>query len=117
MLSWGGENGILISPDHDPNTKEKVDQLFKSLASSRKCGHIVGYINWIRYTPQDLRGEIHNHALKRWQTLHTSWHQKGEKIKWPEPDPTADNGSWQRWLRTSQAQQGDFKYSGIPLIG
>ena len=113
----GGENGVLISPDHDPNTKEKVDQLFASLASSRKRGRVAGYIDRIRYTPQELRGDIHNHALERWQALHTSWRQEGDKIKRPEPDPTADNGSWQRWLRTSRAQQGDFKYSGIPLIG
>jgi hypothetical protein len=116
-LIVGGENGVLISPDHDPQTEEKLDQLF---ASPKKRGRAAGYIERVRYTPPELRGDLHSHALEKWQELLASRREEGEKIKRPEPDPTADNNSWRRWLKNTRALhkgEDEFKYSGIPLIG
>ena len=57
LIFWG-RNGVLISPEMDPQTNEQVEELFTS-TNPKCCLHAAAYIECVRYTPPELHTEVH----------------------------------------------------------
>ncbi|KAI0287759.1 hypothetical protein BC826DRAFT_1188804 [Russula brevipes] len=115
----GGRNGLLVSPASDPASEAAVESLF----SNPRAGlYAAGYIERIRYTPPELRGDLHSGALKRWRALLRERHDARDACK-PrgEPSPSAPTYAWKVWLKhsydASAAKGRTFTYRGIPRIG
>jgi hypothetical protein len=83
---------------------------------------VTGYTEWIKFTPSELRGKFHSHALGCWQALQAEQCQeqcRQAKSLCLEPAPIANNGSWRCWLRETREHplsMGTFSFLGIPLI-
>jgi hypothetical protein len=107
---FGGRNGVLISPDTDPQTQEDVNALF---SSPDKVWQARTYAERIRFTPPELRGPVHSAALARWNALPAN---RGP-LRRAEPLPSTTTASWRYWLRQQQRADEAFLYSGIPLVG
>ena len=52
----------------DPQTNEQVEELFTS-TNPKHCPHTAAYIERVRYTPPELRTEVHQHAFERWPAI------------------------------------------------
>jgi hypothetical protein len=118
-LVLGGRNGMLISPEKDPKTEGELEAMFTTPA---RFGQAQGYTEWIRFTPPELRGEFHSHALERWQTLKAKRRNApdAKACRQAEPSPHSPTTVWRRWLKETRElpqSAGTFKYIGIPLVG
>lgn len=109
-LVLGGRNGALISPEKDPRTQAEVDALFNA---PEKIGHARAYVERIRFTPPELRGDLHSRALDLWAVLQL----KTKPTSRPEPLPATHTSIWKRWLRQMRTAEVHFRYMGIPLVG
>ena len=112
-------NGVLISLEEDPTTEAELDRLF---ATPKRHGRAAAYVERIRFTPPELRGDFHSRALARWQGLQAERRQApgASAPRRAEPSPRANIGVWKRWLKDSREPPqsgGTFKYVGIPLVG
>jgi len=113
----GGRNGVLIALC-DPTSDDEVDQLFNN---TDRYAYLKYYIDRVRFTPPELRGEVHTRALERWNASQAArraqYRASGRR---PEPLPSAPDGAWKKWLKDMRElpQSGaTFKYAGIPLVG
>ncbi|KAI0280730.1 hypothetical protein BC826DRAFT_1111937 [Russula brevipes] len=115
----GGRNSMLIS-DSDPTTDADIESL---LATPERGGYAIAFIDRIRFTPPELRNDIHNHALERWRTLCRE-HQAAKNAHRPqraEPSPRAEPAIWRSWLKAMEEDAHKkgrtFSYLGIPRVG
>ena len=114
-LIFGGRNGVLISPNMDPSTDEEVETLFTT-TNVRRRPHAAAYIERVRFTPPELRGEVHQHALERWPAVQAEQGAPGFNNK-REPLPSAFTNVWKKWLQAMHKGNSAFKYPGIPRVG
>jgi hypothetical protein len=61
-LVFRGRNGVLISPKKDLHTQAEVDALFNA---PDKIRHAQTYTEYICFTPLELCGNLHSHALEQ----------------------------------------------------
>ena len=114
-LIFGGRNGVLISPDMDPQTDEQVEELFTSTSPKRRP-HAAAYIERVKYTPPELRTEVHQRALERWPAIQAERNQNTTTSR-REPLPTTYTNHWKKWLQFMYKNNSAFKYPGIPRVG
>jgi len=110
----GGRGGVLIAPNHDPTSKEEVDALLSDPARHKRASK---YVEHIRFTPPELRDEIHQCAFERWPDIQATRKRENQTqdMRRDKPPPDANNGMWIRWLKERRKQEkGAFTYIGIP---
>jgi hypothetical protein len=109
-LVLGGRNGILMSPEKDPCTQREIDTLFNA---PDKIGHAYAYVKHICFTPLELRGDTHIHALDQWTTMQADALPTCQL----EPLPTTYPKIWKCWLHQKHVAETHFQYIGISLVG
>ena len=116
-LIFGERNGVLISPDMDPQTDKQVEELFTSTNPKRRP-HAAAYIEHVRYTPPELRTEVHQRALERWPAIQAERNQsQSTATSRREPLPTTYTSHWKKWLQLMYKGNSAFKYPRIPRVG
>jgi len=110
----GGRNGVLTSLQKDPTSDEMLDTLFANPGK-----HAASYMKRIRYTPPEIRTDLHRRALQLWENIQPEQRNTQNDIR-VEPSPHADIGVWKKWLKTMREHpqsEGQFKFIGIPQVG
>lgn len=111
----GGRDGVLVN-ERDPSTDEKMEEL---LSDPSQHARAAGFVERVRFTPPELRSDVHQHALERWPEIEAARRKTYKSNKNIEPPCTASNSVWRRWLREtkeSSKDQGESEYSGIPCV-
>jgi hypothetical protein len=106
---------VLIS-DTDPTDPNVIERL---LTNPGRGEHASAFINRIRFTPPELRGDVHIRALKIWRKLRRESEQDSEKTMKSEPSPRAPVDAWKAWLKRAyeaSAPEYNHEYRGIPRI-
>jgi hypothetical protein len=115
-LTLGGRNGVLIS-DTDPTDPTVIERL---ITTPGRGVFAAAFINRIRYTPPELREDVHIRALKRWRELRREHEQNSERPLKAEPQPRAPVDVWKVWLKKAYEASTPgytYKYRGIPCVG
>ena len=107
----GGRDGVLTSPYLDPTTDEALDALF-----ANPGGRSYGFIERIRYTPPEIRTDLHRRALRLWKEMDPEL-RRHRDIKRTEPSPRADTKVWKKWLKAMYEADTSFEYIGVPRVG
>ena len=106
----GGRNGVLTSPHKDPTSDEGLDALF---ANPGGCS--FGFIERIRWTPPEIRTDLHRQALRLWGEMELA--ERPRDSKRTEPSPRTDTQTWKKWLKAMREADSSFEYIGIPRVG
>jgi hypothetical protein len=79
-------------------------------------GRSYGFIERIRYTPPEIRTDLHRRALRLWKEMDPEL-RRHRDIKRTEPSPRADTKVWKKWLKAMYEADTSFEYIGVPRVG